>query len=214
MNLFTGRPIIIGVPVGLDYKVDARLVTIVELWDRDPDKCSYYAASTEPRVGRDKIVQFASHRIPLPSHILFVDSDILPRHKTLEKLLALDKDIVAGMCHMIQGDRLSWNVFRTDLHSPLALDEAPDNPFKLVACGFGIVLVKTEVFQRMEWPYWENEYGLGHITKGEDITFCLKAREAGYDIWCEPKVKCAHVRTANLMNLSRAISKEKQKCQR
>ncbi len=58
-----------------------------------------------------------------------------------------------------------------------------------------------KVFEKLEWPYWKNIFKPGTITKGEDIYFCDKARESGCDIWCEPKVKCAHIRITNLMNI-------------
>lgn len=206
MELYMGRPILIGMPVGLDYKADIRVVTTVERWDRDDDKESYYASSDSPALGRDKIVYYAKYRIPSPSHILFIDSDVLPRRNTLERLLNLDKDIVTGVYHIATNKNVTWSVSREE-GVFVELGGLPDNPFKIKSCGNGVILVKFEVFEKLQWPYWENQFAPGVKTMGEDIYFCEKAREAGYDIWCDPKVKCNHIRITNLMSVINNLKK-------
>ena len=27
---------------------------------------------------------------------------------------------------------------------------------------------------------------------GEDVSFCLDAKEAGFDIWCDPRIRVGH----------------------
>ncbi|HDZ13925.1 MAG TPA: hypothetical protein ENH60_03370 [Pricia sp.] len=89
----------------------------------------------------------------------------------------------------------------------MAIDELPRTPFKISSGGFGIVLVKYEVFEKLDWPYWKNIFVPGDIEMGEDIYFCKKARQAGFDIWCDPKVKCSHIRMANLLNIIKENNK-------
>lgn len=199
MTTYVGCPVLVGMPLPTDYKADVRIVSVLERWDRTELAETYYVPTAFPTLGRDKIVQYAQYKIPGPTHILFIDSDVLPRAKTLDTLLELDKDIVTGVYPMTSRKGLAWSVAKEDTF--MGIEDLPRNPFKVKYCGFGCVLVKMEVFERLEWPYWKNEFVEGGITKGEDIYFCDKAREAGYDIWCEPKVKCNHIRITSLMNI-------------
>ncbi len=197
---YMGCPIVVGMPLPPDHKADVRIIATLERWDRSKLAETYYAATAFPTLGRDKIVAYAKYRIPNPTHILFIDSDVLPRPNTLDRLLDLDKDIVTGVYPMTTKRSITWSVARDDDFT-IEIDDLPRNPFKVKYCGFGCVLVKFKVFEKLEWPYWKNEFKPGQITKGEDIYFCDKAREAGFDIWCEPKVKCSHIRMTNLMNI-------------
>lgn len=211
IEIYMGHPILIGIPHRLDYKMDARITTAIELWDREDDKESYYAPTSSPTLGRDCIVQYAKYRVPHPSHILFIDSDVLPRRNTLEALLKHDKDIITGVVPILQKRQLLWNVSKEETWTPLELNELPDNPFKVALCGFGIVLVKYEVFDKLEWPYWKDEFAPGRRTLGQDMYFCNKAVAAGFDIWCDPKVKCDHIRTTGLLHFAKLLMiKEKQ----
>jgi len=203
-----GRPILIGMPLASDYKADLRVMVTVERWGRDEDKESFYAPSISPVLGRDKIVQYAKYRVPTPSLILFIDSDILPRRNTLDRLLGLKKDIVTGVYPMTAKNNVTWNVSREDNFEPVKIGELPDNPFKIKSCGFGIILIKFDVFEKLEWPYWKNIFKPDRIEKSEDIYFCEKVRRAGFDIWCDPKVKCNHIRITNLLSIINNLKKE------
>ncbi len=210
MDRYLGSPILVGVPLPVDNKMDTRITTTIEQWDRTDLVETYYVTSAFPELGRDRIVSYAQYRIPQPTHILFVDSDVLPRTNTLEKLLNLDKDIVTGVYPMTTRNGLFWSVSREEPFNPLGVDDLPDNPFKVKSCGFGIVLIKINVFEKLEWPYWKNEFEPGVIKKGEDIYFCDKVREAGFDIWCDPKVKCNHIRISNLLSIMNNMKGKKQ----
>ncbi len=202
MDLFRGRPVMVGVPLAPDHKIDIRISSMIEVWDRRLEVESHYAATDNVTVGRDKIVQMAKYRIPRPSHILFIDYDVLPRRNTLEKLLAHDKDIVAGVYPMIQKCKISWCLSREEHYKPLPIEELPDNLFKTKFVGCGMMLVKMEVFDKLEWPYWKNEFKPGIKSLGEDLYFCMKARNAGLDIWVDPMVKCSHFRLVDLLSIA------------
>lgn len=200
--MYMGSPVIVSVPLGYDYKIDARLKDTCSLWERTMEVVEvHHPISDSPELGRDMTVAYAKYRIPKPTHILFLDADVLPRKNTLEKLLKMEKDIVTGVYHMSQNGQIRWSVSRQEPFEGLALDDLPRNPFKICSGGFGVVLVKFEVFEALEWPYWKKIYKPGGIEMGEDIYFFEKAREAGYDIWCHPLVKCAHIKVTNLMNI-------------
>lgn len=197
--MYMGRPILVGVPLGTDYKIDARIASTLALWDLNEKVEIFYSATPFPTLGRDRIIQYAKYRIPKPSHILFLDADVLPRKTTLEKLIKNDKDIVMGVYPISRNGELRWSVSREATFN--AEKELPRNPFKISSGGFGVVMVKFKVFESLRWPYWKNVFVPGDVEMGEDIYFCEQAREAGFDIWCDPKVKCGHIRQANLLNI-------------
>lgn len=202
MDLFRERPVVVGVPLAPDHRIDIRISSLIEIWDRQGDVESHYAATPDVTLGRDKIVQSALYRIPRPSHILFIDHDVLPRKNTLQRLLLHEKDIVAGVYPMMQRGNISWCLSREDPYKPLPLEELPRTLFKTEYVGCGMMLVKMEVFDKLEWPYWKNEFAPAVKTMGEDLYFCKKAREAGFDIWVDPMVKCNHFRTVDLLGIA------------
>jgi GT2 family glycosyltransferase len=49
-----------------------------------------------------------------------------------------------------------------------------------------------EVFEKLEKPYFTLDESRPAM---EDVVICEKAREAGYDIWCDPTIKIGHIGT-------------------
>lgn len=193
--------VVVGIPIASDYRADVRTICIAEGWAKENKVENVYMASPSPEEGRDKIVSVVNYMIPRPTHILFMDSDVLPRPRTMSALLAHDKDIVSGAVPIHQKGSFGWNVSKEEGFVPLK--ELPNNLFKVQSCGFGVVLVKMTVFDKLEWPYWRSLYKPGLRTLGEDIYFCQKAIEAGFDIWCDPKVKCSHITKVNYLSIIR-----------
>ena len=70
-------------------------------------------------------------------------------------------------------------------------ETVPDELFEVGACGFGCVMMATEVLLdvRVKHGYLFDPMGAG----GEDITFCWRARDCGYKIFCDPSLICGHV---------------------
>lgn len=69
-------------------------------------------------------------------------------------------------------------------------DEIPEGIFEVGSCGFGCVLMKTQVAFDVLARYRDM---FGPIAKcGEDISFCARARECGYKIFADSSVKLGH----------------------
>jgi GT2 family glycosyltransferase len=117
------------------------------------------------------------------SHILFLDTDMRFPKDTIDRLLAHDKPIVAAnyatrrmpvktVAFKTAG---SWDcVYTTEDKTGLE---------KVAAVGMGVMLIKREVFETLELPW----FIIGYSPKtfefsGEDIFFCRQAQKAGYDI--------------------------------
>ena len=75
-------------------------------------------------------------------------------------------------------------------------------PFTVDYTGFGWLLIKKGVFEHEGLPYpWFApkmqifESGEVQDMCGEDVSFCLDAKEAGFDIWCDPRLRVGHEKT-------------------
>jgi hypothetical protein len=81
-------------------------------------------------------------------------------------------------------------------------------PFKVAGAGFGFIAVKSGVFENMKRPWFgpvaipntdENkENDPEFILIGEDLSWCTKAINAGFDIWVDPLVRVTHQKTFQL----------------
>lgn len=70
-------------------------------------------------------------------------------------------------------------------------DYPQDKLFEVEACGFGAVLMNVSLLKKVE-----EKYGLPFapiMGFGEDISFCLRVKELGVKMWCDPRVKVGHV---------------------
>jgi len=199
--LFKDKLIVVGCPLSPTFQADSRVIGMLEAW-RATNVITYYPSTGSAELGYDKIVQFALHLRPRPTHILFVDYDVIPKPNTLKKLMEHDKYIVSGVYPISRKCKIDWCVSKEEPFKPIEFLDLPDNPFKAKTLSNGMMLVKTEVFDRLKWPYWRSEFGVGNLTKGADIYFCEKAREAGYDLWVDPKIKCSHIKLVDLLGVA------------
>jgi len=130
------------------------------------------------------------------THIMWIDSDMKFPVDTLNILLEADKDIVAG----------NYST-RVPPHRPVAfrsknnLDErvfTGTGLEKVWAVGSGMMLVKREVYEKLSSPFYKIEYSDDYSSLvGEDVYFCTKANEAGYEVYVSHKLsdRIAHIGT-------------------
>lgn len=69
-------------------------------------------------------------------------------------------------------------------------DYPEDELFEIGGCGFGCVLMNTEVLVDVFAHYGTAFAPIGNT--GEDVAFCVRARARGYKIVCEPRFKLGH----------------------
>lgn len=62
-----------------------------------------------------------------------------------------------------------------------------DSLVRIDALGSGVVLIRTEVFKRLEEPWFH-----GAISQGEDIHLCYKMGQAGIPVYCDTSIKTLH----------------------
>ena len=59
-------------------------------------------------------------------------------------------------------------------------------------CGFGAVLMETRVMRDVMMANTGKCF-LPEALLGEDLAFCRRARNLGYEIWCEPTARVGHI---------------------
>lgn len=136
-------------------------------------------------------------------YIMWFDSDMVFQPDTMEKLFQCMEetgaDIISGLyfrrvppftpvifdrIEMAKQDGLDiclWSEF----------DEIPSEPFEVGACGFGCVLMKTDVIFDVQGRFGNLFQPIANC--GEDIAFCWRSRECGHKIVCDPSIELGHI---------------------
>lgn len=149
------------------------------------------------------------------SYLFSVDSDIVLPKDTLKKMLAHNVDVVSGVyIQRIPGTATPEiyrkrpngaieNVRISEL-SPIGLQE-------IDGCGFGCVLVKSYVLDKIGYPQFTYKSALDHKdTVSEDVDFCMKAKRAGFKIFADSSITCEHVGSGSFIvpNITEARLRE------
>lgn len=131
-------------------------------------------------------------------YILWLDSDVTFDPEILADLMALDKDFATGL-YFRRRPPFSPTIFSevrygetAEEYKAVNYDDYPlDSLFEIDACGFGAVLMKTQVMRDVL-----DRYHMGFTPMrgfGEDISFCIRAKQCGYKLWCDSRIKLGHV---------------------
>ena len=198
--------IVVGCPLPNSFRADARTIGMLEAW-RSKNVITYYPASNSPEFGYDKIVRFAKRIEPKPTHILFVDYDVLPRASTLKKLFNHDKDIVCGTYPAVQKCKIKWCISKDEEFKLMDYDDLPKDPFKVHVGSNGMMLVKMDVFDKLKWPYWRTKFFENGTQLGADIHFFNQVKKAGIDVWVDPKLTCGHFKMVDLLGVAKTCIK-------
>lgn len=132
-------------------------------------------------------------------YVFWMDSDMEFKPDTLVRMVDVlqknDLDILTGLYFRrvppyspVLFDKLEM---RRNICSWSEFKELPGHLFEVGGCGFGCVLMSTEVFLSVQAKHGNMFAPMGN--NGEDIAFCIRARDCGYKIWCDPSIICGHV---------------------
>lgn len=140
---------------------------------------------------------------PKYTHLFFLDADTVPPIDVVAKLLEDNKDVVAGVTPMHFGGQKLWSVGMgiNDVYQWIPYHCLPDRLFQCYGFGGTTVLIRREVLEKLEWPYFHTECSPDGRRLGEDIYFTNKIRKAGFELWCDPSIKCEHYQTRNLREI-------------
>lgn len=125
--------------------------------------------------------------------LFFLDTDTFTGHDTIERLLRHGKKIVGGV-YTSRHEPYYPIAYEKKGDSLQPIKEIPDRLFRVDAIGTGCLLIHRSVFENLEKPYFEYEKDKDkeRIIKSEDICFCEKVREKGFEIYADPSIKVFH----------------------
>lgn len=139
-------------------------------------------------VARDKLAKHAVNNGF--DEVLFVDADMVFDGHLYEDLKMCGQDMVCGLFISRHYPYVSC-VF-SSIEPVERINDYPDEAFEVTACGFGAVLLKTQILKDV----MVNNRGKCFVPEknlGEDIAFCKRVTSQGYRIWCEPTARVGHV---------------------
>lgn len=138
--------------------------------------------------------------------LFWIDSDIVWSPEDFFKLYESDKDIISGAYLLSTGEVVAYEKL---LHRPYTIEEVLEMKElrKIGGCGFGFIAVKQGVFESLSRPWFQStqyhhvfEDGkeIDFMIMGEDLSWCKRVQDNGYEIWFDPTVKVLHHKTMRL----------------
>lgn len=139
-----------------------------------------------------------------PTHLFFVDSDMVLPPDILARLLRHQKPIVSGLYYQRQFPHVP--VYKKDVPPPLPaklpmdfLEKLPPEGTELMevgVIGFGCVLVEWSLLMKIaEKVGTPTRFFAFENNEGEDMHFCRHVHNVGEKIWLDPTAECGHVAT-------------------
>ena len=133
-------------------------------------------------------------------YVLWLDSDMVFAPDLLERMLATLEagkyDILSGVYYRrvapytpVLFETLEINENGDAKYTEYK--EIPDGIFEAAGCGFGCVLMRSDVFLDVQYRFGHMFTPIGK--NGEDVSFCWRARQCGFKIYCDPSIKLGHV---------------------
>ena len=132
-------------------------------------------------------------------YVFWLDSDMVFEPDTLIRMMDTlqknDYDILTGLYFRRVPPYTPVLFDKLDIRRNICLwsefHEIPAEPFEVGGCGFGCVLMKTDVFYDVQTKHGNMFAPIAN--NGEDIAFCWRARDCGFKIYCDPSVICGHM---------------------
>lgn len=137
--------------------------------------------------------------------VLWIDSDIAFSPQDVVKAYESPYDIVTGAYLLASGEA---TLYRKLFGPALVYDEVlkMTEPEKIFGAGMGFMAVKSGVFESLSRPWFQSPtVTVDHEGKdytfpimGEDLSFCYRAAEAGFEVWFDPSIKLQHHKVMKL----------------
>ena len=134
--------------------------------------------------------------------VLWLDSDMVFDpflFRRLSEHLDLGREMISGI-YVSRKAPIHPVIYKSIRRDPLdngflpvaeTYDDYPrDSLFPVAGCGFGAVMMTTELLRRLQAAYGLPFTPLPGF--GEDLSFCLRVQELGAEMWCDSSIKVGH----------------------
>lgn len=147
------------------------------------------------------VTDFLDH--PEATHLFMTEMDMILPHDCIVNLLEMDKDIATGVYFLRSPkpeNRGQPCLYKRPNMRTVGKDASPygqypvtifptEEPFEIGAAGLGCVLIKRNVLETMEFPWFD----LSAKGFGSDMYFYKHAYDHGFRAWVNPKVRCGQI---------------------
>ena len=136
---------------------------------------------------------------------MFIDSDIIFTPEDVKNLLDMDENIACGAYLMNGGTHYAiveeFNnkyflengsfqfLTREDLNNK-------SNNFKVEYCGMGFMMIKKNIIEQLEYPwFYANKFIFNDTVEeftSEDVSFCMSLNKKSFNIVINPKIRVGH----------------------
>ena len=145
-------------------------------------------------------------------YLWWIDDDIVPPRNALDKLIDADKDIIGAVCFAMK--------YENDKALPYPVTLRYNEESKYVvyygsgieevdATGGACVLFKRKVYETIERPYEFHYHKDGTLSLTCDFDIFQKVQKAGFKIYIDFDLLCAHIRTVDIMSLQNYLVRMK-----
>ena len=212
--------ILLGLPTGSGYFPHETVQALLRM--RKPCPCFVQVVERQ-RIDKARNYMVKQALDSGSTHLLFIDDDNPVTPDTLEHFLQADKDIVCAPILSRNPNQKGIHelcVFRREkvkegkgagiwmYHSIEKLDLSGGHLVKVDGCGMGVTMIRRNVLES-HWKKYEGEpFAFGDSTKvndpndmdknqrrtmSEDVLFTERALDEGFEVWCDTRVRPAHL---------------------
>lgn len=147
-------------------------------------------------IARNKIAEKFLQSPFKGDYLLFIDYDMVWGTDAIPALIEADKDIIGGLyCYRHQDLTPVVCKYNSD-HNLVNITEIPNEPFLCDTIGTGFLMIKRHVIEALMGDKESLPFDflrMGREPIGEDYSFCIKARWAGFEVWCHPGFLLGHI---------------------
>lgn len=203
--------VMIAIPTGSGNIAHQLALRLIE-WSHDPEiqiSIKFYAHLAPLDNARNRAVK--DFLEDYYTHLLFIDDDIIPPPNCLRELLIWDKPIIAPLCFTFNhgDDGLPFP-------QPVAHRYDKDKQYRPyfgkgveetdIITG-GMFLVKREVYEKLERPFYFTYHKNGVVIFSEDFVFSQQCQKLGYKLYTHYGLPCGHIRTVDVKGINDLMAK-------
>ena len=128
---------------------------------------------------------------PTPTHVLWVDSDMVLPQNTIAYLVEQELPIVGGLYYMRQPPHRAVAFYKNP-NNMCSIDAMhliePMTRYEVDAIGHGCLMVDLQVYWDHEEPHYHHD-----SNTDDSFFFCFWARDAGHKVILDTTVDCGHM---------------------
>ena len=143
-------------------------------------------------------------------YLVMLDDDNPPLRNVLE-LLREDKDVVGGVYAGRDDNGIHFHCYKLKPEYPKEfgfLQYTPEERVglrKVDALAAGCMMIRRNVLEKIKRPFEDIFDEDGILITNDDMAFCLKCREAGFEVWAHWEYVCSHYKTVDMLQMAKLV---------